>query len=94
MFSALVTAKDLGFISLNLWKLMIVFGGSAHGTSILHVIVLWSGRGWLLFTNNTVMDCLSQMIRSRVCSALCPGKSTNFVRLRLSRQSLKMIVPW
>ena len=24
-------AKDLGFISLNLWKLMIVFGGSGCG---------------------------------------------------------------
>ena len=32
--------KDLRFISLNLWKLMLVFSGLGHGTSILHVIVL------------------------------------------------------
>ena len=32
-------AKDLGFISMNLWKVMIVFVGLGCGTSIFHVIV-------------------------------------------------------
>ena len=73
------------------WHLEI-FAQFAHPVSRVGSHTVFSFFSLSADLPKSVLDCLSHMIRSRVCSALCIGKSTKFVRLRLSRQSLKMLV--